>query len=165
MKVGSKLFAFSLITGAIIAPMSAVVAQSPAAVIEQRKELMKSFFPKYMQQFGKVARGESTDLASIPALAQEASTAMQGIPALFPAGSGPESGQVTRAKPEIWTQRATFEGNAKSLADAVAKLGDVAKTGNIEEFKTAFAAAGRACTACHGGPTRSGGPFRNEAAQ
>src|SRR5687768_13158176 len=34
------------------------------------------------------------------------------VPGMFPAGSGPETGVPTNAKPEVWSDRAGFEARA-----------------------------------------------------
>ena len=55
----------------------------------------------------------------------------------------------TRAKPEIWAQRAKFDAAAQKLQDEVAKLNAAAKTGNLDQIKTAAGPVGQACKACH----------------
>lgn len=53
------------------------------------------------------------------------------------------------AKPEIWKETARFNDfAAKSDAEA-AKLLVAAKTGNLDAIKTAVAATGASCKACH----------------
>jgi cytochrome c556 len=55
----------------------------------------------------------------------------------------------TRAKPEIWSKRADFDAAAKKTQEELVKLQAAAKTGNIDEIKAAFGAAGKSCKACH----------------
>ena len=52
-------------------------------------------------------------------------------------------------KPNIWTERARFDGDAKKMQDAVTQLASVARSGNVDQLKTAFGAAAEACKACH----------------
>ena len=150
--------------GALI--MSAVtvaaIAQTPAEIVKQRQDLMDQWYPKFLKSFAEVARGQSTDIAGVPAKAKEAATLVRTIPSLFPAGTGHDVVPTTRAKPEIWSNRTQFEANVAALATETEKLGDIAKSGDIEAYKTQYAAVGKACTSCHGGPTKSGGPFRME---
>jgi cytochrome c556 len=61
----------------------------------------------------------------------------------------------TRAKPEVWSKRADFEAAAKKTQDELLKLQAAAKTGNLDQIKAAFGAAGQSCKACHDN-------FRNE---
>lgn len=140
-------------------------AQDAAASTKARQDAMKSYFPNYLRGFTQVARGESTDIASIPAKASEAAADFRKMPSLFPAGTGREATPDTRAKPEVWSNRAEFEARANRLAAETDKLGEIAKGGNIDAVKAQVAVVGQACGGCHGGPPRSGGDFRFEAPQ
>ena len=61
---------------------------------------------------------------------------------------GTASGE-TRAKPEIWTERAKFDAAANKMQEEVGKLNVAAKSGNLDQIKVAFGAAGQSCKACH----------------
>ena len=61
---------------------------------------------------------------------------------------GTDKGE-TRAKPEIWKDAAKFKEAADKLQAEASKLNAAAKTGNLDNLKTAFAATGGACKACH----------------
>jgi len=71
------------------------------------------------------------------------------IPTWFPAGSGPETGVKTRAKAEIWADKAGFATAAKGLEAESAKLQTIARGGDIEAIKGQFKATGGACKTCH----------------
>ena len=68
------------------------------------------------------------------------------IPGLFPAGSAVEG---SRARPEIWTNRADFEQKAADLRTAAARLLQLARAGDRAGFATQADAVEAACTACH----------------
>lgn len=68
------------------------------------------------------------------------------IPGLFPAGSG---GEGSRARPEIWTNRADFERKAADLAAAATRLAERARAGDQTGFATQADAVEAACAACH----------------
>ncbi|MSP68506.1 MAG: cytochrome c [Alphaproteobacteria bacterium] len=133
-----------------------------ADVLKQRQDLMGAT-NKNWGPIGKVMRGEEPNVASAAEAAMAISAQAKGISALFPAGTGldakPDS---TRAKPEIWAQRAEFDAAANKLVEEAAKLSDVAKTNNLDAFKTQFAAFRTACIGCHEGPPKAGGKFRVE---
>jgi len=61
---------------------------------------------------------------------------------------GTDKGE-TRAKPEIWKDAAKFKEAADKLQAEVTKLNAAAKTGNLDNLKTAFAATGGTCKGCH----------------
>jgi cytochrome c556 len=69
------------------------------------------------------------------------------IPLAFPPGS--DKGHDTKAKPEIWTDRAGFEKDASDLAIAADKLTDVIKTGDAAAVADQMKVLGGACVACH----------------
>lgn len=67
----------------------------------------------------------------------------------FPAGSGPESGIKTKAKAEIWSDRAAFDKLAGSLVTSTAALERAAKTGDLAAMTKARNAVGGTCKSCH----------------
>ena len=67
------------------------------------------------------------------------------IPAMFPPGSG----TGTKAKPEVWSDRAGFEKAAQNLVDKATILVAAAKADHVAAFKPAFGDTAAACGACH----------------
>jgi cytochrome c556 len=63
-------------------------------------------------------------------------------------GEGTETAE-TKAKPEVWKQGAKFKEASDKLQAETVKLVAAAKTGKEDAFKTALAATGGACKACH----------------
>lgn len=63
-------------------------------------------------------------------------------------GEGSDKGE-TRAKPEIWKEAAKFKEAADKNQAEVAKLVTAAKTGNLDNLKSAFGPAAQTCKACH----------------
>jgi cytochrome c556 len=55
----------------------------------------------------------------------------------------------TRAKPEIWKERAKFDAAALKMQEDVAKLNAAAKTGSLDAIKAAAGAVGQSCKGCH----------------
>jgi cytochrome c556 len=68
------------------------------------------------------------------------------FPTLFPPGT--DTGD-TKAAPAIWTDRAGFEKDAKTLSAAGEKLAVAAKAGDETAVAAAFKEIGEACGACH----------------
>lgn len=63
-------------------------------------------------------------------------------------GEGTGQGD-TKAKAEIWTDKAKFNNYAEKMQAELTKLNAAAKTGNLDNIKAAFGPAGSACKACH----------------
>ena len=139
-------------------------AQNVADTVKQRLDVMKGMEKSY-GEIAKVVTGENKDVASAATSATAWDAAARKISDLFPAGSGPESGVETRAKPEIWTDRAVFNAAVATLVASTGKLADVAKTGDLKAIEGQLNQVGEACGGCHGGPTASGGKFRTERKQ
>jgi cytochrome c556 len=71
----------------------------------------------------------------------------------FPRDAFPEISRTgeTKAKPEIWSERAEFDQLAADLALKTRALADVTAKPTIDavEFKAAAGAVGNACKSCH----------------
>jgi len=61
-------------------------------------------------------------------------------------GPGTEGG---KAKPEVWSDNAKFKAASEKMQLAVADLNKVAQSGDQENIKKAFGAAGATCKGCH----------------
>ena len=71
----------------------------------------------------------------------------RALPTMFPdstRGVGP-----TRARPEIWANRADFEAKAAAYAEAASRLAAVAESGDRTAFAAQFDATRATCQACH----------------
>jgi cytochrome c556 len=55
----------------------------------------------------------------------------------------------TRAKSEVWSERAKFDATSQKLRDEVAKLNAAAKSGNLDQIKAAVGTVGETCKSCH----------------
>jgi len=55
----------------------------------------------------------------------------------------------TRALPAVWSESARFKEGADKMQAEIAKLAAATKTGNLDNVKAAFGAAGQTCKACH----------------
>ena len=64
-------------------------------------------------------------------------------------GAGTDKGAPSKALPQIWTEQAKFKEHSDKLETEAIKLAAAAKTGNLDNLKTAFGAAAGTCKACH----------------
>lgn len=62
---------------------------------------------------------------------------------------GTEQGGNTKAKPEVWSDNAKFKEAAEKMQAEVLKLSAAAKTGKLDDLKTAVGATGGSCKNCH----------------
>ena len=155
----------SLAAAAILfmaAGQTCVAQTSPAQIVKQRQDAMDQMWPGYYKEIAATLRSASPDLALVAGKATAASAHVKQAAQLFPPGTGRDVVATTRAKPEIWTQRADFEAALTALIDTTNTMGDDAKKGDLEKVKADWRAAAKACGACHDGPKKSGGKFRFE---
>jgi len=87
----------------------------------------------------------STQAFSTRALARWA----HALPGLFPAGSGAESGVRTKAKAEIWSNRADFDAKAAAYAAAADRLAELSRGEDAAAFAAQWGEVRASCQACH----------------
>ena len=135
---------------------------APAQIVKERHEGMEKLWPDYYRAMAQTVRSDKPDLALVAKNAAAAGEALKKLATLFPPGTGRDKVPTTRAKPEVWTQRAEFEATLKALMDETKKIGDDARSGSVEKVKADWTELAKACGGCHGGPEKAGGKFRFE---
>lgn len=117
----------------------------PQDAIVARKDTMKVDGKIFKAMKATVDSG-----ADVAAYAPDASWFVEWgkqIPQMFPKGS--ESGHDTKAKPNIWTDKAGFDRFASEMVAAAERLSAAAQQNDRAAFAGAFQAVGRACSGCH----------------
>jgi cytochrome c556 len=126
---------------AVTLAASAVLAASP---IQERQAAMKAV-GKAMGELAKIAKKEKEfDAATVKADAQTIHDKLGTAKTLFPEGS--ETGHKTRALPEIWKDRQTFEAALERAEEASLAMTEVSSE---KEFMPAMNKLGGACKNCH----------------
>jgi cytochrome c556 len=116
-------------------------------VIKERQQGLKDMGAAF-----KTVRDELTggkDVAKIKAASATIAKTANSMDKWFPAGSGPEAGVKTAAKPEIWTDGATFTAAGKRLVDEAGKFAALADAGDIAAIGGGVRGLGGACKNCH----------------
>ena len=135
---------------------------APAQIVKERQDAMEILWPNFYRAIAATLRTDKPDLTLVATNAAKANETLTKFATLFPPGTGRDVVPATRAKPEIWSNRADFDAALAALADASKALADDAKAGNVEKVKADWTQAAKACGGCHGGPEKSGGKFRFE---
>jgi cytochrome c556 len=103
------------------------------------------------QNFARVAAmaaGRVPFDAKVAAESADVAAYMSKLPwAAF--GDGTDKGAPTKAKAEIWTDKAKFNEYAEKMQGDMNKLNAAAKTGNLDSIKAAVGAVGGSCKTCH----------------
>lgn len=88
--------------------------------------------------------------ACLLAGAAESAAVAESMSKLPWAGFGPGTDKGdTKAKPEIWADKAKFDDYASKMQVEMGKLAVAAKSGNLDNIKVAANATGDACKSCH----------------
>ena len=155
--------AFALAATLLLAGGRNSVAQTtPAQIVKERQDAMEKNWIEYFRDIARTVRTDSPDLALIATKSAQASEHLKKLAQLFPPGTGRDVVPSTRAKPEVWTQRADFEAAMKALIDASDTIAEDAKKGDVAKVKADWTNLAKACGGCHGGPKKAGGKFRFE---
>ena len=134
---------------ALAAIATAAYAQRAAPPVIQARQANYKQMAAALKGISDQLHGGSPDLAAIRPRA--ALLANYGVQVLrwFPHGSGPRAGVTTRARPEIWSDRAGFERAGARLLVAARALDRAARSGDIAAIRAALPALRQACSACH----------------
>jgi cytochrome c556 len=129
--------------GLVLAFLLAVGASAASAgdPVKDRHELMEGV-GKNAKRIGDALKAGTPADAAAPA--QAIADAMDHFGALFPEGSqDPKS----RAKPEIWTDRAKFDGMIVTMKEKATAFAAAARSGG--DAGKAASPMWRACKSCH----------------
>jgi cytochrome c556 len=136
--------AISLFAGSSIAQ----TPPSPAdSAVVYRKAMYQVMFNNWIKLLGVTQGKVPFDAKAVQLRASRANYMAQMLGEAFP----PESaeGKPSRAKPEIWTNRAEFDELMGKLQKSMAALETASKTGKLDKVTPAFNATRDACKACH----------------
>ncbi len=142
-----KIASFTLAALAIVcATPSFAQFAKPEDAVKYRKGAMFVV----QQNFGRLAGMAAGKIPFDAKVAADSAVAAEFVGRLPWAafGEGTDKGD-TRAKPEIWKEKAKFNEYADKMGLEMSKLAVAAKTGNLDSIKAAVAATGGTCKTCH----------------
>ena len=94
-------------------------------------------------------RGGEPQTIMIQQSARQIKSAAQAQYQWFPAGSGPQRGVKTLAKPEIWSKPAEFRAAQDNLAKQADAFQRAAMSGDAAAIRASARALGGTCKGCH----------------
>jgi cytochrome c556 len=142
----SKLLTAAALVGMATALPAAAQFAKPEDAIKYRQSVM-FVQGQHLGRVAAMANGRVPFDAKVAADNAEIATAMSKLPfAAFIDGS--DKGN-TKAKPEIWAEKDKFLAGATKMQDEMVKLNAAAKTGNLDQIKSAVGEVGKACKGCH----------------
>ncbi|WP_428384330.1 c-type cytochrome [Nevskia ramosa] len=129
-------------------PAPAVAAPTAKQVIDVRRALF-TLIGSNFRPVGDTLQGKIPyDAADLQKRVARVAFLAPQLSEVFPDVSA--TGE-TKAKPEIWSNRADFDGKLKDFQTHVLALAQVVEkdSGNVDAFKAAAAAVGKDCKGCH----------------
>ncbi len=120
--------------------------QKPEDAIKYRQSAM-FVMGNHMGRLGAMVQGRVPFDAAQAAANADVLLVMSRLPfAGFAEGT---TAANSKAKPEIWTERAKFDAGAQRMQEAMVKLNEAAKSANLDQIKAAFGPVGQSCKSCH----------------
>lgn len=149
--VRAVAIAAALLSALAAGTFAARAADAPPSKEEQAIKYRQSVYKVILWNFGPMAGMAQGKIPyDAQAFAHHAERVATMAPMLlegYPEGSG--TGAKTRARPEIWENKADFTELMHAMEEKTAALAVVAKDGDFEKSKAAFGEAASACKACH----------------
>jgi cytochrome c556 len=144
MKLRYAALATSAILGVMVSTSASAQFAKPEDAVKYRQSAL-TVMAAHFSRIGAMANGRVPFDAKVAQDNAEIVATVSKLPwAGF--GQGTEGG---RAKANIWTDNAKFKAGSDKLIADMDKLNAAAKTGNLDQIKAAFGAAGANCKACH----------------
>lgn len=141
------------LTACLLAAMALTMAVPALAQFSKPENAIKyrqSAMFIMAQNFGQVAGMASGRIPFDAKVAADSAAVAEFMSKLPWAGFGPGTDLgKTKARPEIWTNKAKFDDYAKKMQAEMSQLAAAAKSGNLDSIKLAVKATGAACEACH----------------
>ncbi len=140
------LLAVATVIGLASALPASAQFQKPEDAIKYRQSAM-FVMGNHMGRLGAMVQGRVPFDAAQASANADVLLVMSKLPfAGFTEGT---TAANSKAKPEIWTERAKFDAGAQRMQEAMVKLNEAAKSANLDQIKAAFGPVGQSCKSCH----------------
>jgi len=143
--MAAKPLYFAALAAALVAtPLIAGAPETARARIDAYRELGAAF-----KSVNDGLRGDEVQTVLIGQAARQIRNAAQGQYGWFPAGSGPQAGIKTKARPEIWTQAAKFKAAQDAFAKAAGDFQKAVASRDPAVMRAQARNLGATCKSCH----------------
>lgn len=147
-RLGSVTTAAAAILGLSGATFAYAASPAIVSMIKARQANFKEIGGDFKSVNDEIKSG-SPNLGSVRSAARDLATRAAGQGKYFGKGSGPESGEKTRALPAIWTDAAGFAQVNANFVKAASALNAAAQAGDVAQLTAARNALGGTCKSCH----------------
>jgi cytochrome c556 len=146
MRTSRALIACAILSVSVTA--ASAQPASPSDPIAARKAEFHGIgagFKAVMDELKK----DAPDKAVLAASADKIAANLKAVLTMFPEGSGPAPGVKTRARPEIWTNRAEFDRLNLAATDQAGVFAAAVRSGDKAAIQAQAKALGGDCQSCH----------------
>jgi cytochrome c556 len=133
---------------AAAALVAAPLLASPADVVKTRVAGLRELGAAF-KAINDGLRTSEPQTIMIQQSARQVRNAASQMVDWFPAGSGPQPGVKTAARPEIWTQADKFKTAQTAFTVEAAKFQTVVNSGNVDAIRAEVPKLGGTCKSCH----------------
>lgn len=123
-------------------------AASAAELVKARQQGLKALGAAF-KVIRDELKGDAPDAAKIRTASADITRAAGAIDKWFPAGTGPDSGVKTDAKPEVWADPVGFATVREAFVREANKWGQVGNSTDTSAWKEGAASLGQSCKGCH----------------
>ncbi len=128
------------------ASFQAAAQAKPEQLVKQRQSAM-ALIGWYFGPIGAMMRGDRPFDAAVVTRNTGYLEVLSHMPS---EGFQPSTkDEKTKAKPEVWSDKAKFDKAMETMQGEISKLAQVAKGGDMGAIKTQFGATGKSCAGCH----------------
>jgi cytochrome c556 len=135
----------AIIATVLGASVSVAAGPDPADAVKYRQSIMKAM-SGHAGAISLLVRGRAGDPHNAAEHAQALVSLGAEVESIFQEGSIVEDSE---ALPAIWENPEEFQKVLATFAAAIAALGDVADSGEMQVIDAAFREVGQACRGCH----------------
>lgn len=139
---------FRIFAAMALAGLAAPLIATPADQVRTRVEGYKALGAAF-KAVNDGLRAPAPPAAAMQNAARQIRDAATRQYTWYPAGSGPQSGVKTAAKPGIWAQAPRFRQLQDGFAGQSAALQRAVGTGDANAMRAAARSLGGSCKACH----------------
>jgi cytochrome c556 len=131
--------------------VGSAVAQTPPSPADSAVVYRKAMYQVMYNNWVKVLLASTGKMPFEAKVVQTRATRANFVAQMIHEGFGPESveGKPTRAKPELWANKADFDMLMGNWRKSMTALEAASKTGKIDKVAAAAGASRDACKACH----------------
>jgi cytochrome c556 len=135
--------------GAVAATMvAAPVLAAAADVVRARIEGLRELGALY-KNVNDELKSDTPNKMILMISARQINDAARDQYKWFPAGSGPQPGVKTKAKPEIWAKGAQFKAAQDNFAKQAAAFNKAVSAGDVAKMRAQAKVLGGTCGGCH----------------